>query len=58
MTLNHYPLLVADGKRIRKIASEEWVAQRGVREAAGFAYVGADNVAHPLTKNRLNYCCP
>ena len=36
--LNHYPLLVADGKRMRQLGLEKWVAEQEAREAAGFAY--------------------
>lgn len=37
--LNHYPLLVSDGKRMRQIGVEKWVEEQEAREAAGFAYV-------------------
>ena len=36
--LNQYPLLVVDGKRMRQLGLEKWVAEQEAREATGFAY--------------------
>ncbi|MCR4402640.1 MAG: DUF3795 domain-containing protein [Firmicutes bacterium] len=36
--LNRYPLLVADGERMRQLGLETWVAEQEARAAAGFAY--------------------
>lgn len=35
--LNHYPLLLADGRRMREIDLEQWVAEHEARDATGFA---------------------
>ncbi|MEW6106136.1 MAG: NAD-dependent epimerase/dehydratase family protein [Bacillota bacterium] len=33
-----YPLLLADGRRMREIGLEKWVAEQEARDATGFAY--------------------
>ncbi len=37
-TLRHYPLLLANGRRMQQVGLEEWIAGQEARAATGFAY--------------------
>jgi hypothetical protein len=36
--LHHYPLLLADGRRMQQVGLEQWTAEQEARAATGFAY--------------------
>ena len=36
--LSGYPLLLADGRRLRQVGLEQWAAEQELRAATGFAY--------------------
>lgn len=36
--LHHYPLLLADGRRLQKVGLEQWIAEQEARAATSFAY--------------------
>ncbi|MFZ5924886.1 MAG: DUF3795 domain-containing protein [Bacillota bacterium] len=36
--LKHYPLLLADGRRMQQVGLEKWVAEQEARATTGFAY--------------------
>jgi hypothetical protein len=36
--LGHYPMLLADGRRMQQVGLERWIAEQEARAATGFAY--------------------